>query len=64
MLVGVGGSGKKSLTTMSAALALANLDTIEPKKNYGKKDFKEDLFRMMKKAGLENKSVVFMFVDT
>lgn len=47
MLVGVGGSGKKSLTTLAAALAGTVLDTIETKKNYSKKEFKEDLFRMM-----------------
>ena len=93
MLVGVGGSGKKSLTTISAALALAKVDTIEPKKNYGKKEFKvrliqklfpfpiifiliaplkyfisiyiqEDLYRMMKKVGIENQNLVFLFVDT
>lgn len=55
MLVGVGGSGKKSLTILASALAGCVLETIEPKKNYGKKEFKEDLLRMMKKAGVENK---------
>lgn len=64
MLVGVGGSGKKSLITLSTALACANMDTIEPKKAYGKKEFKEDLLRMMKKSSIQNKPVVFMFVDT
>lgn len=52
MVVGVGGSGKKSLITLSSALAQAHLDTIEPKKAYGKKDFKEDLLRMMKKSSI------------
>ena len=55
MLVGVGGSGKKSLTILASALAGCVLETIEPKKNYGKKEFKEDLLCMMKKAGVENK---------
>ena len=59
MLVGVGGSGKKSLTVMASALAGCEIDSIEPKKVYGKKEFKEDLLRMMKKAGIENK--VFLF---
>ena len=54
MLVGVGGSGKKSLTTIAAALADCELNTIEPKKVYGKKEFKEDLLKMMKKAGISN----------
>lgn len=57
MLVGVGGSGKKSITTLASTLAGCELDTIEPKKTYGKKEFKEDLLRMMKKAGIENKVI-------
>lgn len=64
MLVGVGGSGKKSITTLASALAGCELDTIEPKKVYGKKEFKEDLLRMMKKAGIQNKRVTFLFADT
>lgn len=47
MLVGVGGSGKKSITNLGAVLAGCRVDTIESKKNYSKKEFKEDLFRMM-----------------
>jgi dynein heavy chain len=31
------------------------MDTIESKKNYGKKEFKEDLFRLMCAVGIENK---------
>lgn len=64
MLVGVGGSGKKSIITMASALSTCFLDTVEPKKVYGKKEFKEDLYRMMKRVAFENKNVVFMFVDT
>lgn len=64
LLVGVGGSGKKALTTMGAALQGCLLDTIEIKKNYQKRDFKDDLFRMMKKAGCDNKPTVFLFNDT
>ncbi|CAK92427.1 unnamed protein product (macronuclear) [Paramecium tetraurelia] len=64
MLVGVGGSGKKSLTQLGAVLAGCKIDTIESKKNYGKKEFKEDLFRMMCAVGIENRLVAFSFSDT
>jgi dynein heavy chain len=47
MLVGVSGSGKKSLTTLATALAHGSLRNIEPRKNYGRKDWKEDLFNIM-----------------
>ena len=52
MLVGVGGSGKKSLISLATALVTGTLDTVESKKIYTRKDFKEDLYRMMKKAAI------------
>jgi dynein heavy chain len=64
MLVGVGGSGKKSLTTLAAVLAGATCDTLESKKNYGKKEFKEDLFRMMCRVAIDNKIIAFSFSET
>ena len=64
MLVGVGGSGKKSLTTLATALASAKLMNIEPRKGYSRKDWKEDLVGMMKKVAIDNQSVVFLFDDT
>lgn len=47
MLVGVSGSGKKSLTTLATAMSLGTLMTIEPKKNYSRKEWKEDIFKIM-----------------
>jgi hypothetical protein len=37
---------------------------IELAKNYGVPEWREDVKKVMMKAGLENKSVVFLFVDT
>ena len=64
LLVGVGGSGKKSLSTVGACLAGSFLMTVEPRKNYGKNQFREDLFRIMSEAAFKAKSVTFVFSDS
>lgn len=64
MFVGVGGSGKKSLTTLGAALACCQIRSIEPRKNYGKAQFREDLTIMMKAVGIEEKNIAFLFADS
>ena len=43
MLIGVGGSGKQSLTRLASFLLDYTVFQIEIKKNYGKDQFKEDL---------------------
>jgi len=43
LLVGVGGSGKQSLTRLAAFINRSELRQITLIKNYGVKDFKEDL---------------------
>jgi len=64
MVVGLGGSGKRSLVTMAAALTESKLEQIEQKKNYGQKEFKEDLYRIMKIAAFSNLSTIFVLPDT
>jgi dynein heavy chain len=51
MLVGVGGSGKKSLSELSSVLAGAKMMKVEPQKKYGKKEFRIDVFNIMLQAG-------------
>lgn len=63
MLIGIGGSGKKSLTQLGAALAGCKFETFTTKKNYGKKEFKDLLFRLMCAVGIENKLIAFYFAD-
>ncbi len=43
LLVGVGGSGKQSLTRMSAFIQRMEYKQIELVKNYSEKDLKEDI---------------------
>lgn len=64
LLVGVGGSGRKSLTTMAVHIAEFSRFTIEITKNYGLGDWREDIKTMMNRAGVLNKPTVFVIDDT
>lgn len=63
-MVGVGGSGKKSLSELGAVLSGAKLMKIEPLKKYGKKEFRIDLFNIMLASASSNQHVMFLFPDT
>jgi dynein heavy chain len=64
MLVGNGGSGRSSLTRLSAFIAGMKIFTIEIKKNYKLVDFREDMKKLYMQAGCENNKIVFLFNDT
>ena len=64
MLIGVGGSGRSSLTRLSAFIASMSTFTIEIAKNYRLTEFREDLKRLYLTAGCDNKAVCFLFNDT
>lgn len=64
MCVGVGGSGRSSLTRLSAYIASMSVFTIEITKNYRLLEFREDLKKLYTAAGAENKKCVFLFNDT
>jgi len=63
LLVGLGGSGKKSLTTLASVLAGCKKVMISPHSQYKQKDFKQDLIQMMKTSGVEANPVCFLFPD-
>jgi dynein heavy chain, axonemal len=64
LLVGVGGSGRKSLCTLATSLNEMDLFQIEITKTYNMFDWREDLKTVLRKAGETGKPTVFLFGDT
>eukprot|EP00516_Mucochytrium_quahogii_P000925 CAMPEP_0203746968 /NCGR_PEP_ID=MMETSP0098-20131031/2236_1 /ASSEMBLY_ACC=CAM_ASM_000208 /TAXON_ID=96639 /ORGANISM=" , Strain NY0313808BC1" /LENGTH=4160 /DNA_ID=CAMNT_0050635227 /DNA_START=190 /DNA_END=12669 /DNA_ORIENTATION=+ len=63
MLVGVGGSGKQSLSRLAAHMCSYDTTQIVISATYGISDFKEDLKSMYAKAGLKGDKLMFLFTD-
>ncbi|EDO35852.1 predicted protein [Nematostella vectensis] len=63
LLVGVGGSGKQSLTKLAAFSAGCGVFEITLTRGYDENSFREDLKELYNSLGLENKKMVFLFTD-
>ncbi|XP_032178864.1 dynein heavy chain 9, axonemal isoform X1 [Mustela erminea] len=63
LLVGVGGSGKQSLTRLAAFISSMEVFQITLRRGYQIPDFKMDLAGLCLKAGVKNLSVVFLMTD-
>uniref|UniRef100_A0A7N6A444 Dynein heavy chain 9, axonemal n=1 Tax=Anabas testudineus TaxID=64144 RepID=A0A7N6A444_ANATE len=63
LLVGVGGSGKQSLTRLAAFISNLEVFQITLKKGYGIADLKSDLASLYIKAGVKNIGTVFLMTD-
>ncbi|XP_036729228.1 dynein heavy chain 6, axonemal [Balaenoptera musculus] len=64
LLVGVGGTGKQSLTRLAAHICGYKCLQIELSRGYNYDCFHEDLRKLYKLAGVEDRNMVFLFTDT
>ena len=63
-LLGVGGSGRQSLSRLATFIANYKIFQIEVIKGYGMGNWREDVKFALMQAGVENKPTSFLFVDT
>jgi dynein heavy chain len=63
LLVGVGGSGKQSLSRLAAFISSLDVFQIQLRKGYSITDLKVDLAPQYIKAGVKNQPVMFLMTD-
>jgi dynein heavy chain len=64
LLVGVGGSGKQSLSKLAAHVCGFTVMQIVVNQNYSLLDFRTDIQGMYNKAGIKQEGVMFMLADS
>mmetsp|Transcript_28825 Transcript_28825/g.26097 ORF Transcript_28825/g.26097 Transcript_28825/m.26097 type:complete len:117 (+) Transcript_28825:1657-2007(+) len=64
LLLGVGGSGRQSLARMATYVSGYKIYQVEVVKGYNMAKWREDLKKCLMIAGVDNKPITFLFVDT
>ncbi|CAG0920877.1 unnamed protein product [Notodromas monacha] len=64
LLIGMGGSGRQSCCKLAAFIAGYELCQLEMSRNYGLEQWRDDLKKILMKAGGEGKPTVFLFTDS
>lgn len=64
LLVGIGGTGKQSLTRLASHMCGYQCFQIELSRGYDYAAFHEDLKTLYNMAGVEQQDTVFLFTDT
>jgi dynein heavy chain len=63
LLIGVGGSGKQSLSRLAASISSLEVFQITLTKGYSISDLKSDIYQLYVKAGTKNVGIVFLMTD-
>ena len=63
LMVGMGGSGRRSAAKLAAHIADAKLMTIQITKTYSSYEWREDIKKILMHSGFNVKPTVFLFSD-
>lgn len=64
LLIGVGGSGKQSLTRLAAYISSVDVFQVQLRKGYSMVDLRTDLATLFLKSGLKSQPCVFLMTDS